>query len=63
MATTEASVFLKCLAGGIGCGISVFLTNPMDVIKIKTQQYGGQKFGTFSGTAMVLWTEEGARVF
>ena len=31
---------LKCLAGGLGCGLAGFLTNPMDVVKIRNQQFG-----------------------
>lgn len=61
--SSDSSVFRKCLAGGIGCGVSGFITNPVDVIKIKNQQYGGAKFGTFSGTAMLLWNEQGAWAF
>lgn len=57
------TVFMKCLAGGIGCGCSGFLTNPMDVIKIKNQQFGGDKYGSFVGTATVVFREEGARGF
>eukprot|EP00568_Trieres_chinensis_P019513 CAMPEP_0183324868 /NCGR_PEP_ID=MMETSP0160_2-20130417/78217_1 /TAXON_ID=2839 ORGANISM="Odontella Sinensis, Strain Grunow 1884" /NCGR_SAMPLE_ID=MMETSP0160_2 /ASSEMBLY_ACC=CAM_ASM_000250 /LENGTH=147 /DNA_ID=CAMNT_0025492551 /DNA_START=219 /DNA_END=658 /DNA_ORIENTATION=- len=59
--SSNESVFRKCLAGGVGCGISGFITNPMDVIKIKNQQYGGKQFGTFRGTATVLWQQEGVR--
>jgi hypothetical protein len=28
-------IIRQLLAGGIGCGISGFVTNPMDVVKIK----------------------------
>jgi hypothetical protein len=59
----DSSIVLKCLAGGIGCGISGFVTNPMDVIKIKNQQYGGEHFRTFRGTARTLWNEQGWRGF
>ena len=59
----NSSIFRKCLAGGIGCGVSGFITNPMDVIKIKNQQYGGEKFGRFSGTAVFIWQEQGVRGF
>ena len=44
------SILEKCSAGGIACGISGFLTNPSDVIKIRNQQYGGQKYGSFFKT-------------
>jgi hypothetical protein len=57
------SVLLKCLAGAIGGGVSGLVTNPMDVIKIKNQQYGGASFGTFTGTARVLLQQEGLRGF
>lgn len=35
----EMSVISKCLAGGIGCGLAGFLTNPCDVIKVRNQQF------------------------
>ena len=35
----------------------------MDVIKIKNQKFGGDKYGSFMGTARVIFREEGARGF
>jgi len=50
----------QCFAGGVGCGISGFLTNPCDVVKIRNQQYGGQLYGTFTGTFRQIIKDEGA---
>lgn len=52
------SIADKCIAGGIGCGISGFLTNPMDVVKIRNQQYGGERYGGFFRTFGVIYAEE-----
>ena len=52
------SIAEKCIAGGIGCGISGFLTNPMDVVKIRNQQYGGERYGGFFRTFGVIYKEE-----
>ena len=52
------SVTEKCLAGGVGCGISGFLTNPMDVVKIRNQQYGGERYGKFFSTFKIIYREE-----
>ena len=49
----------KSLAGGIGCAISGFATNPMDCIKVMNQQYGGN----FYGTGKKIWADEGYRGF
>ena len=46
----SGNVLEKCFAGGAGCAVSGFITNPMDVIKIRNQQYGGAQYGTFLGT-------------
>jgi len=55
----ESTVAEKCLAGGIGCGIAGLATNPMDVVKIRNQQYGGVKYGHFVGTLRTILAEEG----
>lgn len=52
------SVLEKCLAGGIGCGISGFITNPMDVVKIRNQQYGGARYSGFFSTFKIIYVEE-----
>jgi len=51
----------QCFAGGVGCGISGFITNPCDVIKIRNQQYGGALYGSFSGTFRQIIKDEGAQ--
>lgn len=53
----------KCFAGGVGCGIAGFLTNPFDVIKVRNQQFIDAKYQSFRGTATAIWTEEGLRGF
>lgn len=64
MTINDDATFIKRIAaGGIGCSCAGFLTNPLDVIKIKNQQYGGAKYGNLSGTARVLLNEEGLRGF
>lgn len=57
------SILEKCSAGGIACGISGFLTNPSDVIKIRNQQFGGEKYGSFFKTFKNILSEEGLRGF
>jgi len=52
------SVLEKCLAGGIGCGVSGFITNPMDVVKIRNQQYGGARYSGFFSTFKIIYVEE-----
>jgi len=63
MAVDDKTIVLKCVAGGIGCGVAGFLTNPFDVIKIKNQQFGGETYGTFMGTARHLASQEGFGAF
>ena len=66
MAGADGSAILsKCFAGGTGCGVAGLLTNPMDVVKIRNQQYGSSlsKYSTFSGAARSILAEEGPRGF
>lgn len=53
------TIYAKLLSGGGGCAISGFITNPCDVIKIRNQQYGGAKYGSFLNTAKNIVAEEG----
>ena len=55
------TTFEKSLLGGLGCGVSGFLTNPCDVIKIRNQQFGNviSKYGTFPSTLQAILAEEG----
>lgn len=59
----EGTVLSKCFAGGVGCGLAGFITNPMDVIKVRNQQYSDSKYHTFRGTALTIFREEGIRGF
>lgn len=70
---SDGTVLSKCLAGGVGCGIAGLITNPLDVIKIRNQQYGSthpsdvdrsdMRYRTFRGTATSIFHDEGARGF
>lgn len=57
------SVAGKCFSGGAGCAVSGFVTNPCDVVKIRNQQYGGEKYGSFLGTFRQIAATEGAAGF
>ena len=58
MATTSDSIAARCFAAGVACGISGFLTNPCDVVKIRNQQFGGDKYGKFFQTFRTIYAEE-----
>ncbi|KAL3764069.1 hypothetical protein ACHAW5_010439 [Stephanodiscus triporus] len=70
---SDGTVLSKCLAGGVGCGIAGLITNPLDVIKIRNQQYGSThpsdivwsdpRYRTFLGTASSIFHGEGVRGF
>jgi hypothetical protein len=57
------SVTSKCFAGGIGCGLAGFLTNPCDVIKVRNQQFTDAKYHSFRATFTSIFREEGIRGF
>lgn len=57
------SVISKCFAGGVGCGLAGFLTNPMDVIKVRNQQFTDAKYQSFRLTGATILKEEGVRGF
>ncbi|KAL7529452.1 hypothetical protein ACHAWF_002979 [Thalassiosira exigua] len=59
----DGSIPSKCLAGGIGCGIAGFLTNPCDVVKIRNQQSPHARHRTFRSAAGSILREEGPRGF
>jgi len=61
--TLIMSVTSKCFAGGIGCGIAGFLTNPADVIKVRNQQFTDAKYHSFRTTSTTIFMEEGIRGF
>mmetsp|Transcript_21584 Transcript_21584/g.43243 ORF Transcript_21584/g.43243 Transcript_21584/m.43243 type:complete len:291 (-) Transcript_21584:8-880(-) len=61
--TLMMSVTSKCFAGGIGCGIAGFLTNPADVIKVRNQQFTDAKYHSFRTTSTTIFKEEGIRGF
>lgn len=48
----------KCIAAGIGCSIAGFITNPMDVVKIRNQQFGGELYGRFFTTFGIIYRQE-----
>lgn len=56
--SSSDSITQKCMAAGIACGISGFLTNPCDVVKIRNQQFGGEKYGKFFSTFKIIYQEE-----
>lgn len=58
-----SSVLSKCVAGGLGCGPAGFLTNPMDVIKVRNQQFADARFGSVRSTAISILEREGLRGF
>ncbi|KAL7547983.1 hypothetical protein ACHAWF_011256 [Thalassiosira exigua] len=60
---SDGGVLSKCFAGGVGCGLAGFVTNPCDVIKVRNQQCSVGKYQTFRGTAARIFREEGARGF
>lgn len=61
---SDGSVLSKCFAGGVGCGLAGFATNPCDVIKVRNQQFADvPKYKTFRGTAASIFREEGVRGF
>lgn len=57
--STTYNLAQQCFAGGVGCGISGFMTNPCDVVKIRNQQYGGKLYGSFLGTFRQIIRDEG----
>ena len=57
------SVISKCFAGGVGCGIAGFLTNPFDVIKVRNQQFTDAKYQSFRCSLRTIFKEEGFRGF
>lgn len=59
--TSYTTVLHQLMSGGAGCGIAGFFTNPMDVVKIRNQQFGGAKYGSFLGTFRVILVDEGLR--
>ena len=60
---TDGAVPSRCFAGGVGCGLAGFITNPCDVIKVRNQQFTDAKYRTFHRTAVSIFREEGARGF
>jgi hypothetical protein len=48
MSNPADGIVSKCFAGGAGCAVAGFLTNPCDVVKIRNQQYGGRSGGRSS---------------
>lgn len=63
MAFAGSDVLLRCMCGGFGCGIAGFMTNPFDVVKIRNQQYGGERFGSFFGSVRHIYAREGMAAF
>lgn len=54
------AVLSKCFAGGAGCGVAGFMTNPLDVVKVRNQQYAD---AGFRSTASNILKKEGVRGF
>ncbi|XP_013773656.1 solute carrier family 25 member 44-like [Limulus polyphemus] len=53
-------LLIHCMAGPMG-GISVcFITNPLDIVRARIQV---QRMDSFLGTSILLWKEEGFRIF
>ena len=63
MSIDGATILSKCFAGGVGCGLAGFVTNPLDVIKVRNQQFADIKYSTFRGTALSILKEESALGF
>jgi len=59
----DGTVFSKCFAGGVGCGLAGFITNPFDVIKVRNQQFADTKYQSFRSTAVSILKEEGIHGF
>ena len=50
----------QLFCGGVGCGVAGFVTNPMDVVKTRNQQQGGEKYGSFRRALRSIVADEGA---
>ena len=54
----DGTIPSKCFAGGVGCGLAGFVTNPCDVIKVRNQQFADTKYQSFRSTALSILKEE-----
>ena len=54
----DGTILSKCFAGGVGCGLAGFVTNPCDVIKVRNQQFADTKYQGFRSTALSILKEE-----
>ena len=54
----DGTILSKCFAGGVGCGLAGFVTNPCDVIKVRNQQFADTKYQSFRSTALSILKEE-----
>lgn len=63
-ATADGGAILsKCLAGGVGCGVAGFLTNPFDVIKVRNQQHSSSSSSSSAAAAAAAGGDDGNKKY